>query len=249
MRTASLTVAIPALNEEKSVSDTIAAVLAAAARVPQVAVEIAVIDDGSTDATAAIVTDLARRHANLRLLRNPRSLGLGTSVRRAIDEARTERFLIVPGDNDLPSSTLELLFRNAATADVVMTYFVNEEIRGRPRYLLSEAFRMVCTTLFDLYVLYINGPAVYPLARLREVKLRSRHFSIVAEMNVRLLRQGCSFTELAARRQNAIQRSSVTVRGLVDTARVLLLLFVDVYLREREKYAKRPARVIAADDA
>jgi glycosyltransferase involved in cell wall biosynthesis len=233
-----ITVAIPALNEEKNLPATLEAVLSAAAKAG-VQAEILVIDDGSTDRTA----ELARRHAGVRVLSNPRNLGLGASIRRAIGEAKGERFVIVPGDNDLPPATLESLFRRAGDADVVMTYFLNEEIRGRMRYLVSETFRMLYTTLFDLYVQYINGPAVYPVARLRELPLRSRHFSIIAEMNVRLLRQGCSFAEVAAERRNGFQRSSVTLRNLADTTRVLFCLLVDVYLRQRARYGRRPVRV------
>jgi glycosyltransferase involved in cell wall biosynthesis len=239
----SLTVAIPAQNEENNVALTIASVLSAAAKVAPLTVEIIVVDDGSSDGTAAVVEELARRHANVRLLRNPGNLGLGASIRRAIAEAKSERFIVVPGDNDLPAATLELIFARADAADVVMTYFLNEEIRGRMRYLISEIFRVAYTTLFDLYVVYLNGPAVYPLAKLRELDLYSTRFSIVAEINVRLLRQGLSFTELPARRQAVDGNTSARIHSLAETVRVLLCLFVDVHIRHRERYSKRPVRV------
>jgi glycosyltransferase involved in cell wall biosynthesis len=240
----SLTVAIPALNEEKNVALTVASVLSASAITPDLAIHIMVIDDGSTDSTAAVVTELARLHPNIRLLRNPQNMGLGASIRRAIMEATTDRFLIVPGDNDMPVSTLELLFRNANAADVVMTYFLDDEIRGRARYLISAAFRLIYTTVFDLYVIYLNGPAVYPVAKLRELRLYSTRFSIVAEINVRLLRQGLSFIELPSTRQAGMEGStSATMRSLAETARVFVRLLVDVYFKEPGRYAKRPVRV------
>jgi glycosyltransferase involved in cell wall biosynthesis len=240
----SLTVAIPALNEEKNVALTIASVLSAGAKVPELAIEIIVIDDGSTDRTAAVVTELVRQHPNVRLLQNPRNSGLGASIRRAIMEATSDRFVIVPGDNDMPVATLELLFRNANAADVVMTYFLDDEIRGRTRYLISQAFRLIYTTVFDLYVMYLNGPAVYPVARLRELQLYSTRFSIVAEINVRLLRQGLSFVELPGARQAGIEGStSASVRSFAETARVFFRLLGDVYFKEPNRYAKRPVRV------
>lgn len=240
----SLTVAIPAFNEERNVALTVAAVLSAGAKTPGLAVEIIVIDDGSTDRTAEIVAALSRRHSNVRLLRNPRNLGLGASIRRAIQEAATERFLIVPGDNDMPAVTLELLFRSADAADVVMTYFTNDEIRSVLRNFVSEAFRRIYAIFFGLSVAYLNGPAVYPLSRLRELKLHSTRFSIVAEINVKLLRQGLSFAEVPSIRQRGdVDSTSASLRSLAETARVFLGLLVDVHVRERARYNKRPVRV------
>lgn len=244
MTATTLTVAIPALNEERNIASTIDSVLAAAAKAPGLAVEVLVIDDGSRDRTAEIVADLSRTHANVRLLRNPRNLGLGASIRKAIMEATGERFVIVPGDNDMPRTTLEVLFRNANAADVVMVYFLNDEIRGRARYLMSEAFRHIYSTIFDLYIKYLNGPAVYPVAMLREMKLRSTRFSIVAEINVRLLRQGLSYAELPSVRQMGMAGStSASMRSLAEAARVFAGLLLDVFFREPHRYAKRPVRV------
>jgi glycosyltransferase involved in cell wall biosynthesis len=240
----SLTVAIPGLNEERNIANTVRAVLAAAATVPDLHVEVIVIDDGSTDRTAEIVEGLAREFANVRLLKNPQNMGLGASIRRAIDEARCEKFIFIPGDNDIPASTLELLFRSAYVAEVVMCYFHNDECRGRIRYLISTLFTVAYTTAFDLYVQYINGPAVYPIQRLRQLRLRSTRFSIVAEINVKLLRQGATFVEVPSNRQVGLEGStSLTLRSLLETLRVLTHNLLDVHVRQRQLYQYRPVRL------
>jgi len=240
----SLTVAIPALNEEKNIRATVESVLAAAVRVTDLHLEVLVIDDGSTDRTAQIVEDLCVRHANVRLLKNPHNMGLGASIRRAISEASSERFIFIPGDNDIPQTTLELLFSNAYTADMVMCYFLNDESRGRIRYLISTLFRLIYTSTFDIYVIYVNGPAVYQVKKLRELKLHSTRFSIVAEINVKLLRQGLSYTELPSNRQVGLEGStSATLHSLVETVRVFVQLLLDVYIRDRSRYSFRPVRV------
>jgi glycosyltransferase involved in cell wall biosynthesis len=239
----SLTVAIPALNEEKNIEGAVRSVFAAAAKVPGLRVEIIVIDDGSRDKTAEIVRGLMQKHDNLRIIQNPVNIGLGASIRCAIEAASMEKFLFIPGDNDIPVTTLEMLFSSAHMADVVMTYFHNDESRGRMRYLLSNLFRVIYTTTFDLYVVYINGPAVYPTIKLKQMELHSTRFSIVAEINVRLLRQGVSFMELASNRQVGMEGStSASWRSLLETARVFMQIFADVYFRERERYGKRPVR-------
>lgn len=240
----SLTVAIPALNEERNIENAVRSVLDASAKVPDLSVEILVVDDGSTDRTSEIAHSLTQRFRNVRLLRNPRNLGLGASMRRAIEEARGEKFLFVPGDNDMPKSTLELLFGNAYLADVVMCYFLNDECRGRIRFLVSNTFMLIYTTVFDLYVQYINGPAVYPVAALRGLGLHSTRFTIVAEINVKLLRQGATFSEVPSYRQTGLHGStSFSFTSLVETVRVFCQLIADVYLRDRARYSKRPVRV------
>ncbi len=240
----SLTVAIPALNEQKNIRAAIDSVRAAASNVPDLSVQIIVIDDGSSDRTAEIVTEVAQIDRNVRLLRNPVNIGLGASIRRAMVETVTERFIFIPGDNDIPLTTLELLFSNAYTADIVMCYFLNDESRGRIRYLISTLFRLIYTSTFDIYLIYVNGPAVYPVEKLRELELHSTRFSIVAEINVKLLRQGVSFTELPSNRQVGLEGStSATMRTLVETVRVYLQLLVDVYIRDRPRYSFRPSRI------
>jgi len=126
----------------------------------------------------------------------------------------------------------------------VMCYFDNDECRGRIRYLVSTAFKLIYTTVFDLYVHYINGPAVYPVSKLRELDLRSTRFSIVAEINVKLLRQGVSFVEVPANRQVGLHGStSMSLRSLVETVRVFLHVLAEVHWRNRARYAHRPERV------
>lgn len=240
----SLTIAIPALNEQENIEITIRTVLATARKVRGLQLELLVIDDGSTDRTAEIVQRLTGEFPELRLLRNPRNIGLGASLRRAIQEASCEKFLFIPGDNDIPSSALDLLIGNAHAADIVMVYFHNDECRGRKRYLMSTLFKLIYTTVFDLYIQYINGPAVYPVAHLRALDLHSTRFSIVAEINVKLLRQGLSFVEFSSNRQTGLVGStSFTFRTLVETVRVFLQVVADVFFRDRTRYAHRPKRL------
>jgi glycosyltransferase involved in cell wall biosynthesis len=240
----SLTVAIPAFNEERYIEITVNSVLQAAKSVPSLHIEVLIVDDGSTDQTANIVQGLCRRYEAVRMIQNPKNLGLGTSMRRAIASAQGEKFLTIPGDNDISVSLLEQIFKNAYAAEVVMCYFQNDEVRGRPRFLLSTLFRLIYTTSFDIYAQYLNGPAVYPVGNLRELHLHSTRFSIPSEINVKLLRQGLTYVEIPSNRQGAPEHgTSVNLRNLMETFQVFLLVLLDVYVRDAPKYAFRPIRV------
>jgi glycosyltransferase involved in cell wall biosynthesis len=101
---ATLTLLLPALNEEEG----ILAALDEAERELSALVracvledyEIVVVDDGSTDATAAIVAARAADSKRVILLRQPRNRGVGAAFRAALDVASSD--LILYTDADMP---------------------------------------------------------------------------------------------------------------------------------------------------
>lgn len=83
-----VSIVIPALNEEAAIADVVAALNNAAPWC-----EILVIDDGSTDATAA-----RAEHAGARVIRHPYNKGNGAAVKTGIRHARGEFVLIIDAD-------------------------------------------------------------------------------------------------------------------------------------------------------
>jgi dolichyl-phosphate beta-glucosyltransferase len=111
----SLSIVIPAYNEEKRLPPTLAAVLAYVDSTGEPA-EVLIVDDGSRDSTAALVEELAGRDARVRLLRNPGNRGKGYSVRHGMLEARGEWLLFSDADLSAPIEELSKLKQGAARA-------------------------------------------------------------------------------------------------------------------------------------
>src|SRR6476646_2333077 len=82
----SLSVIIPAYNESENILATLTNV-ATAFETLSLPHEILVIDDGSKDTTAALVSENLARFPGVRLLKNERNMGFGASYRRGVDEA------------------------------------------------------------------------------------------------------------------------------------------------------------------
>ena len=92
MPTPLATILLPAHNEEPSVRQVINDVRRVLSDVPFVC-EILVIDDGSTDRTAAVAAE-----SGARVLRHHRRKGAGAAVKTGILEARGDLLLLMDAD-------------------------------------------------------------------------------------------------------------------------------------------------------
>lgn len=119
-----LSVVIPAYNEEKRIPATLEAVERYAAGRFE-ALEILVVDDGSTDGTAAVAAAFAARAAapvSVRVLSNGQNLGKGASVRHGILAASEPWILMTDADLSTPIEDLPALYAALAEggADVAL---------------------------------------------------------------------------------------------------------------------------------
>ena len=103
--TLSLSIIIPAYNEERRLAPTLATVCAYLNASPYRNAEIVVVDDGSSDRTAALVEAAATQDSRVRLLRNPGNRGKGYSVRHGMLEARGDWLLFTDADLSAPIET------------------------------------------------------------------------------------------------------------------------------------------------
>jgi dolichyl-phosphate beta-glucosyltransferase len=107
-------IVIPAFNEQARIGATLEHVLDCVETRGWDA-EVLVINDGSSDRTSAIVSDIARHNPRLRLIENASNRGKGFSVRNGILQARGAIVMFTDADLSAPIEEAELLF--AAIAD------------------------------------------------------------------------------------------------------------------------------------
>ncbi|KAL4110327.1 hypothetical protein PRIC1_002018 [Phytophthora ramorum] len=101
----SLTVVIPAYNEEQrilvTIKDAVAFLDAKTLQYPSFTYEILVVDDCSVDATVDVVLQQVKKHSvqRIRLLRLQQNHGKGGAIRKGVMRARGERVLFADADN------------------------------------------------------------------------------------------------------------------------------------------------------
>ncbi|MCX7624652.1 MAG: glycosyltransferase family 2 protein [Candidatus Sumerlaeaceae bacterium] len=107
-----LSLIIPAYNEEERLRASLPNVLEYLSSQPY-AWEIIVVDDGSRDATSAVVERIAEGRKNIRVLRNEPNRGKGYSIRRGMLEARGEYRLFSDADFSTPIEEVEKFWKAA----------------------------------------------------------------------------------------------------------------------------------------
>jgi dolichyl-phosphate beta-glucosyltransferase len=151
-----LSIVIPAYNEENRLPATLARLDSYIAKAPWGEAEVLIVDDGSTDGTAALVEDFANISPAVRLVRNPGNRGKGYAVRNGMLAARGEWVLFSDADLSTPIEEVEKLIakvREANAAGAIGS-------RALDRKLVTvhqSAFREYSGRFFNLVMRLITG--------------------------------------------------------------------------------------------
>lgn len=109
MEPATYSIILPAYNESARITATLDKILAHSTERGW-NVEVIVVNDGSSDRTAEIVLEYAKKHAALRLLENPGNRGKGFSVRNGMLHAKGDILLFSDADLSSPIEEADKLF-------------------------------------------------------------------------------------------------------------------------------------------
>jgi glycosyltransferase involved in cell wall biosynthesis len=128
--TRSLSVIIPAYNEQSRLPETLKKLLRYFGGGAWQFLEIVIVDDGSTDGTVAVAQDFAAKAPAIRILRNPGNCGKGYSIRHGMLEARGEWALFTDADLSAPIEELDKLWSaaDAGTPVVIGSRALNRSL-------------------------------------------------------------------------------------------------------------------------
>jgi dolichyl-phosphate beta-glucosyltransferase len=141
----------PAFNESERLAPTLDAVLSYVSQQHWKA-EIIVVDDGSTDRTADIVREYARRNPIVRLVQNPGNRGKGYSVRNGMLNAHGDVLLFSDADLSSPISEAPKLFTAIESgADLAIgSRWLNSEVQTQRQSLLRQLFGRIYNLLLPV---------------------------------------------------------------------------------------------------
>ena len=239
-----LSVIIPALNEEANLAGAVTTVLDAIGdRFTDY--ELLIFNDGSTDRTGRIADELAAHNPRIRVVHNHRNLGLGCNYTKGVELARMEYVAWFPGDNEVPDQAVRAILDAVGSAEIVVPYISNPHVRTWTRRLISASFVRLLNLLFGLRLRYFNGPSAHRRTLLLSVPIRSSGFACFAAILIRLILSGHSYVEIpipTGTRQHG-RTKAFRLKNLVSIFSTIARLFWDVRVRDRRRYAGAGQRI------
>ena len=174
--------------------------------------ELLIVDDGSTDATPAILDALARDDATLRVLHHERNQGLGAALATGFHLARGRIIVTMDADQTHPPEMIAPLVA-ACTGDFAVgsRYIPGGGMVGVPwlRVVLSQVANGIFRLLFATPLRDItSGFKAYSKACVEQLTVVSPGFDAQLEITMRLVKQGKTFQEVPYQLRNREQGES-----------------------------------------
>ena len=210
-RSKTLTIIVPALNEEAKIADTVNAILPLANEHLD-DFEVILVDDGSTDRTGAIMDELQTRDPRVVVIHHDERRGLGFATKEVTGIAKFEFLLLIPGDDAYRHDGIAKMFRAVGAADVVIAYRDNQSDRSLTRSFQSHALRFFLNTLFGFGLFDYHGVPIYPVKWLRRISVEANGYGFQISALVSLLQLGLSYVQVPVSLNAELKGSSRAMR-------------------------------------
>jgi len=191
----SLTVIIPAYNEQASLREVVRATVKEVQRAVE-EWEVLIVDDGSEDDTRRVARDLATAWSGVRVVGHESNLGSGAAIRTGIENAACELVMYVPADGQFLYEEIPEYVAAAERGDIVLG--VRD---GRPGYtafrlISSHAYGAIVNFLFGHRLTDVNWVNLWRRSIFDDMSLRSAGVFMMEEIVARTEARGGRVVEI-----------------------------------------------------
>jgi len=231
-----ISVIIPALNEENNITSTIENVLLAIGDKFS-DYEIIVFNDCSSDKTGDIIEELAATNKKIKVINNKNTMGFGYNYRKGVELSSYEYISMIPGDNEISPDSIKDIYSAIGKADIVVPYTVNYWIRPLLRQWISRLFTKTLNLLFNLRLNYYNGPVIHKREIIKSICITTNSFAFQVEALVKLIKSDHSFIQVGMflKEKKYGKSKAFRIKNIIGVLKTVIILFLDIYLFKKLK--------------
>ncbi len=191
----SISVFFPAYNDAGSIGTLVEKALALLPRYTD-DYEVIVVNDGSSDSTAALLDALACNEPNLRVIHHPNNRGYGGALRTGFLHATKDLVFYTDGDGQYDVNELATLLPLLSDEVDVVNGYKRKRSDNQRRIVLGGIYKLLARTLFDLPIRDVDCDfRLLRRSAIQSIELVSTSGCICTEMVYKLHAAGYCFTE------------------------------------------------------
>jgi glycosyltransferase involved in cell wall biosynthesis len=247
-RVPSLSVVLPAYNEQDNVATVIQRGLEVLPRLAE-DFEVIVVDDGSSDATAAVVRAISdQEYPNVRLISHPVNRGYGAALRTGFKMARHDLVFYTDSDNQFDLSELEYFLPLVRDHDMVIGFRVYR-YDTVVRSMLSWGYNRLVRVLFRVRVRDVD--CAYKLLRrevLEKIDIHCENFFVDTELVAKARKWNFRIVEKGVRHYPRMAgETTVQASDVPRTLRAVVQMWQQIYWPTRGQRQRREVRETTAE--
>ncbi len=218
----SLSLVLPAHNESENIRQVVNRALVVLPTYTDT-FEIIVVNDGSRDATGAIIDEMAITEPRLRPVHHPRNRGYGAALTSGFTASTGDYVMFMDSDRQFDIGDIRLLAPFVTDFDIVAGFRMerNDPIHRR---VFAEVFNVTVRVLFGVHLRDIDCAfKIFRGDMLRELDLTSPGALINTEIQAKLRRRGARLAQVGVHHYPRVAGSAtggslrVIVRAMRET--------------------------------
>jgi len=194
-RNLSISVFFPAFNDAETIASL---VMDALAVLPVLTddYEVLVINDGSTDATPAVLKELEHAHPRVKIVHHARNMGYGAALRSGFSHASKDLIFYTDGDGQYDVQEMVALRPLMTDGIDVVNGVKIKRADDRRRKVLGGIYNRVARLLFRLPISDVDCDfRLLRRSRVQQIEIGSSSGAVCVELVRKLHATGCVFAE------------------------------------------------------